>query len=120
IEDRSPREDEPTNDRNAGQGRGDQVTEQNGGGDSTSEGGEIRGDVVDGGDESLVHDVGDSDDDATRKGHGQEEAHHGRSLAEAQQDQTQRRGRRKCRFLRTHAERRRMRYRTEPAVWDGL
>jgi hypothetical protein len=58
------------------------VTKQNGGPDGTPEGSEIRRDVVDGGDESLVHDMGDSYEDTTRKGRRQEKAHHGRSLAE--------------------------------------
>ena len=66
---------------------GDRVTKQYGGGDGTSEGGEIRRDVVDRGNESLVHELGDSYEDTTREGHGQEEAHHGRSLAEAPPDQ---------------------------------
>ena len=54
------------------------MTEQHGGPDSTSEGREIRHDVVDGGDESLIHDMGDSYRDTAGKGHGKEEAHHGK------------------------------------------
>jgi len=76
IEERSPCEDEPARDGYAGQDRGNGVTEQYGGPYGTCEGGEIRHDVVDGGDESLVHDMGDSDDDTAREGHGQEEGHH--------------------------------------------
>jgi hypothetical protein len=45
------------------------VTKQYGGGDGTSEGGEICRDVVDRGNESLVHDMGDSYEDTTREGH---------------------------------------------------
>ena len=58
------------------------MTKQNGGPDRTPEGSEIRRDVVDGGDESLVHDMGDSYEDTTREGRGQQKTHHGRSLAE--------------------------------------
>lgn len=60
IEGRSPSEDEPAHDGDAGQDRGDRVTKQHGGGDGTSERGEIRHDVVDRSDESLVDDMGDS------------------------------------------------------------
>src|SRR5205823_12307264 len=60
---------------------------QHGGGDGTSEGGEIRANVVHRGNESLVHDMGDSYEDTARERHGQEEAHHGRSLPEAPQPQ---------------------------------
>jgi hypothetical protein len=88
IEDRAPSEDEPAHDRDAGQDRGDRVTKQYGGGDGTSEGGEIRRNVVDRGNESLVQDMGDSYDNTTRESHGQEEAHHGGSLAEAPQDRS--------------------------------
>ena len=52
------------------------MTEQYGGPYGTSEGREIRYDVVDGGDESLIHDMGDSNYDTAREGHGQEEGHH--------------------------------------------
>jgi len=52
------------------------VTEQYGGPYGTSEGREIRHDVVDGGDESPIHDMGDSYEDATGEGHGEEECHH--------------------------------------------
>jgi hypothetical protein len=83
IADRSLCENEPAHDRDAGQDRWDRVTKKYGGGDGTSEGGQICHDIVDGGNESAVHDVGDSYEDTTREGHGQEEAHHGRSLAEA-------------------------------------
>ncbi|MGA8723595.1 MAG: hypothetical protein WB565_01000 [Acidimicrobiales bacterium] len=58
------------------------MAKQYGGPDGTSEGGEIRRDVVDGGDETLVHDMRDSYEETTREGHGKENAHHGRSLAE--------------------------------------
>jgi len=58
------------------------VTKQYGGPDGTPEGSEIRRDVIDGGDESPVDDMGASYEDTTREGHGQEEAHHDRSLAE--------------------------------------
>ena len=58
------------------------MTEQRGGSDGVSEGGEVRCDVVDRGDKSLVHDVRESNEATTCEGHGQEETHHGRSLAE--------------------------------------
>jgi len=80
IEERSPCENEPAKDGHAGQDRGDWVTKQDGGPDGTPEGSEIRRDVVDGGNESLVHDMGDSYEDSARKGRGQEKTHHGRSL----------------------------------------
>ncbi len=63
------------------------MTKQYGGPDGTSEGREIRRDVVDGGDESLIRDVGDSYEDTAHEGHGQEDAHHKRSLAEIPQNQ---------------------------------
>ena len=63
------------------------MTKEYGGPDGTPEGSEIRRDVVDGGDESLVYDMGDCYEKATREGHGQEEAHHGRSLVETPPDQ---------------------------------
>jgi hypothetical protein len=88
IAHRSLCEDEPAHDRDACQDRGNRVTKKYGCGDGTSEGGEIRHDVVDGGNKSPVHDMGDSYEDTTREGDGQEEAHHGRSLAEAAQDQS--------------------------------
>ena len=91
IEDRSPGEDEPTHDGDTGQDRRSRVTEQYRGCDRTSEGGEVRHDVVDRGNESLVHDMGDSDHDTTCEGHGQKKAHHGRSLADVQGDQPRRR-----------------------------
>ena len=87
IEDRPPRENEPAEDGHAGQDRRDRVTKQYGGPDGRPEGREIRRDVVDGGDESLVHHMGDSYEEATREGHGQEDADHGRSLAETPPDQ---------------------------------
>jgi hypothetical protein len=46
------------------------VTEQYGGPYGTSEGREIRHDVVDRGDESPIHDMGDSYEDTAREGHG--------------------------------------------------
>ena len=70
IEDRPPREDEPAHYGGAGQDRGDRVTKEYGDGDGTSEGGEIRHDVVDRGNELLVHDMGDSDEDTTRERRG--------------------------------------------------
>jgi hypothetical protein len=82
IEERSPCENEPAENGHTGQNRRDWVTKQNGGPDGTPEGSEIRRDVVDGGDESLVHDVGDSYEDTTSKGRRQEKTDHGRSLAE--------------------------------------
>ncbi len=54
------------------------MTEEYGGPYGTCEGREIRHDVVDGGDERLIHDMGDSYDDAAREGHGQEKSHHGK------------------------------------------
>lgn len=83
LVERSPCENEPTQDGRAGQDRGEQVTKQDGSPDGTSEGGQIRRDVVDGGYESPVYDMGDSDEDTTSKGYGQEEAHHSRILAES-------------------------------------
>ena len=75
------------------------MTKQYGGPDGTSEGREIRRDVVDGGDESLIHDVGASYEDTAREGHGQEDAHHKRSLAEIPQNQPPPTGHeRKCRL----------------------
>jgi len=68
IKERSPCENEPAQDSHTGQDCGDWVTEQNGGSDGTPEGSEIRHDVVDGSDESLVHDMGDSYDNTTREG----------------------------------------------------
>jgi hypothetical protein len=62
------------------------VTKECGGGDGTSERCEVRHDIVDRGNESLVHDMGDSNEEATREGHGQEQAHHGRSLADGPKD----------------------------------
>jgi hypothetical protein len=82
IDDCSPCEDEPAHDGDAGQDRRDRVTKKYGGGDGTSKGGEIRRDVVDRGNESLVDDMCDSDEDTTREGHGQEQAHHGCILSE--------------------------------------
>lgn len=46
------------------------MTKQCGGPNGTSEGGEICGDVVDGGDESLVHDMGDRYEETTSEGNG--------------------------------------------------
>jgi hypothetical protein len=77
IEDRSPGENEPAHDGYPGQNRRNRVTEQEGGPYCTSEGSEIRDDIVDGGDEPLINDMGDGNDDTTRKSHGQEDAHHG-------------------------------------------
>lgn len=81
MQDSSPREDEPTHDGDSSQNRRDRVIKQHGGGDRTSEGSEICHDVIDRGHESLVHDMGYSDEDATGKRHGQEDTDHGRSLA---------------------------------------
>jgi hypothetical protein len=83
IEDRAPRKDEPAQDGDGGKCRGNRVSQQQGGGDGAAEGDEVRGNVVDGGDEPLVEDVGDSNEETAREGHGQENAHHGRSLAQA-------------------------------------
>ncbi len=83
IEERSPCKNEPTQDGHAGEDRGDRVTKQYGGPDRTPESGEIRRHVVDRGDESSVDDMGASYEKPTREGHGQEEAHHDRSLAES-------------------------------------
>lgn len=69
IEDRPPCENEPAQDGHAGQDRGDRVTKQYGGPDGTPKGSEIRRDVVDGGDESLVDDMGDSYEHTTRECH---------------------------------------------------
>ena len=63
------------------------MTKEYGGGDGTSEGGEIRRDVVHRGNESLVHDMGHRYEDTTSEGHRQQEAHHDRSLTDAPQDQ---------------------------------
>ena len=52
------------------------MIEQHGGGNGASESGEIRGNVVDRGDEPLVHDVGDSYEETAREGHGQKQTHH--------------------------------------------
>jgi hypothetical protein len=83
IEDRPLREDEPAHDGDSGEHCGNQMTEQGGGGDSASEGGDVRCDVIDRSDKSLVYDVGDSNEESASECHGQEETHHGRSLAEA-------------------------------------
>lgn len=82
IEDRSPCENEPAQNGHAGEDRGDRVTKQYGGPDGTPERSEIRRNVVDGGDESPVDDMGASYEDTTREGRGQEETNHDRSLAE--------------------------------------
>ncbi len=87
IEESSPCENEPAKDGHAGQGRWDWVTKQYGGPDGAPEGRQIRRDVVYGGNESLVHDMGDSYEETTGEGHGQEDADHGRSLAETSPDQ---------------------------------
>jgi hypothetical protein len=78
----SPCENEPAQDGHAAQDRGDRVTKQNRSPDGTPKCSEIRCDVVDGGDESLVQDMGNGYEDTAREGHRQEKAHHGRSLAE--------------------------------------
>ena len=57
------------------------MVQQRGHGHGASEGGEVRCNVVDRGDKSLVHDVGDSDEKTARESRGQKETHHGRSLA---------------------------------------
>ncbi len=46
------------------------MTKQYGGPDGTPESSEIRRDVVDGRDESLVHHMGHSNQETARKGHG--------------------------------------------------
>jgi len=51
------------------------MAEQDGGPNGTSEGSEIRYYVVDGGDKSLIHDMGNSYQDTAREGHGQRQAH---------------------------------------------
>jgi hypothetical protein len=56
------------------------VTEQQRGSDGASEGREVRCNVVDRGDKSLVQDVRDSDEETAREGHRQEKTDHGRSL----------------------------------------
>jgi hypothetical protein len=81
-EDRSPREDEPADDGDGGEDSRNQVTEQRGGCNGASEGSEVRDDVVDGRDKALIDDVRDGDEHAAGEGHGQENAHHRRSLAE--------------------------------------
>ena len=68
IEDRTPREDEPAQDGDGGEHRGNRVTEKRGSSDGASEGGEVRCDVVDRGDKSLVHDVGDGNEETAREG----------------------------------------------------
>ena len=83
VKHRPSREKEPAQDCRAAQDRGDRMTKQYGCPGGTPKGREICNNVVDGGDESPIHDMGDSYDDTTRKGHGQKEAHHGRSLAES-------------------------------------
>lgn len=60
IEDGPPREDQPAENGNGRQDRRNWVTEKCGGSDSTSEGREVRRDVVDRRDKSLIHDVRDS------------------------------------------------------------
>jgi len=52
------------------------MTEQKGSPYCTAEGREIRHDIVDWGDESLIHDMGGSDEDTAGEGNGQKEAHH--------------------------------------------
>ena len=64
------------------------MTQEYRGRHGTSEGGQIRHDVVDRGNESLVHDVRNRDHDTTGEGHGQKKAHHGRSLADARAGST--------------------------------
>ena len=59
------------------------MTEQRGSRDGTSERGEVRYNVVDRRDKSLVQDVRDSNEETAREGHRQQKADHGRSLADA-------------------------------------
>ncbi|MBV8462260.1 MAG: hypothetical protein JO368_03130 [Acidimicrobiales bacterium] len=66
------------------------MTKQYGSADGTSERGQIRQNVVYRGDEPVVDDVRDSNEDTTGKGHREEDAHHKRSFPELQQDQTPR------------------------------
>ena len=47
------------------------MTKEHGGGDSASEGGEVRQDVVERGNESLVQDMGDRYHDTACERHGQ-------------------------------------------------
>jgi hypothetical protein len=63
------------------------MTEQQGGPDSTSEGREIRNHVVDGGDEPLVRNMGDGNDDTARECHSQEKTHHNQESAQNPQQQ---------------------------------
>ena len=53
------------------------MTEQERGCGCRTEGDEVRRDVVHGRDELLVEDMGDSDEESTREGHGQKDADHG-------------------------------------------
>jgi hypothetical protein len=59
------------------------VTEQQRGSHGAAERGEIRYNVVDRSDKPLLQDVGDSNEETACEGDGQENTHHGRSLADA-------------------------------------
>jgi len=71
IKDRSPCKNEPAQNGHSRQDRGYRMAQQQGGPYGTSEGRQIRHDVVDGSDESLIHDMGNSYEDTAREGHGQ-------------------------------------------------
>src|SRR6516225_2995148 len=83
MEDRPAGEDEPAQDGNRGERRGNRVTAPHGSSGRASEGGEVRGYVVCRGNEFLVDDVGERDETTAREGDGQDYTHHVRSLAEA-------------------------------------
>lgn len=67
IADRPPGEDEPTEGGDAGEHRGNRVTKHGGDRDGAAECNEVRHDVVERGNESLIHDMGHSYQDTTGK-----------------------------------------------------
>jgi hypothetical protein len=83
MKDRSPRQEEPAEECDGGEPCGDRMIEEQGGGNGACEGSEVRGNVVDRGDEPLVYDVGDSDEETARKRHGQKQTHHRRSVKQS-------------------------------------
>jgi len=64
IEERSSGKHHPAQNSDRGECRRKRVAEQRGGTNCAAEGRKIRDDVVDGGDESPIDDVGDGDEDA--------------------------------------------------------
>ena len=76
IEERSSGEHNPAQNSDGGKCRRKRVAEQRGGNDCAAEGCKIRDDVVDGGDEWPIDDVGDGDEDAASERDRQESLDH--------------------------------------------